>query len=469
MTARIFGLETEFGIVCFAERGRCLEAEEVARYLFKPVVSWGGSSNVFLANGSRLYLDVGSHPEYATAECDSVDQVIAHDRAGERIVSALVRNAQQAIADAGFVGTIHCFKNNVDCAGNSFGCHENYLIRRGIDFGCMTRALVPHLVSRQVVTGAGGLRTGTRGRSFCFSARAEHLWEAVSSATTRSRPMINTRDEPHADPEKYRRLHVISGDSNMSEASSALKLGQMDLLLRMLDAGVKLTQVAVTHPMQAIRTIAHDMTGTSRVELEDGRRVSGVEVQREILRQVEAFVGYAGATTTDERTLDLWRRGLDAVECGDHRLVARELDWAIKYEILSAFRRRHNLDWDDPNLARLDLAYHDIEPERGLYFKAVATGLVKRIIPAVAIDQAVEEPPATTRASLRGRFVAAARAARRDYSVDWLHLKLHDDATTVTLRDPFAVSHPDAERIIDQLLLAACGGTSSFALEVEET
>ena len=220
MDRRIFGIETEYGITCVADGQRTLTPDEVARYLFRKVVSWGRSSNVFLQNGSRLYLDVGSHPEYATPECDSVADLVVHDKAGERIIGDLVADAQDRLREEGLAGTIFVFKNNTDSAGNSYGCHENFLLSRTGSFQDMSDTLLPFLVSRQLICGAGKVVNGTRGARYALSQRAEHIWEGVSSATTRSRPIINTRDEPHADAEKYRRLHVIVGDSNMSETTT---------------------------------------------------------------------------------------------------------------------------------------------------------------------------------------------------------------------------------------------------------
>ncbi|MFL6170252.1 MAG: proteasome accessory factor PafA2 family protein, partial [Ornithinibacter sp.] len=222
---RIFGIENEYGITCSTGGQRTLTPDEVARYLFRKVVAWGRSSNVFLTNGSRLYLDVGSHPEYATAECDSLRQVVAHDKAGERIIEGLVVDAQQRLREVGVAGDIYVFKNNTDSAGNSYGCHENYLVTRAGEFATISDTLLPFLISRQITCGAGKLVATSKGATYAVSQRADHIWEGVSSATTRSRPIINTRDEPHADAEHYRRLHVIVGDSNMSESTTMLKVG----------------------------------------------------------------------------------------------------------------------------------------------------------------------------------------------------------------------------------------------------
>ena len=225
MERRIFGLENEYGVTCTLRGQRRLSPDEVARYLFRRVVSWGRSSNVFLENGARLYLDVGSHPEYATPECDSIYDVVVHDKAGERILESLLMSAEQRLREEGIRGEVYLFKNNTDSAGNSYGCHENYLVEREGDFARFTDVLIPFLVTRQIYAGAGKVLQTARGAMYCVSQRAEHIWEGVSSATTRSRPIINTRDEPHADAERFRRLHVIVGDSNMSEYTNFLKIG----------------------------------------------------------------------------------------------------------------------------------------------------------------------------------------------------------------------------------------------------
>jgi proteasome accessory factor A len=229
--------------------------------LFRRVVSWGRSSNVFLRNGSRLYLDVGSHPEYATAECDDIEQLVAQDRAGERILEGLLVDAERRLREEGIAGEIFLFKNNTDSAGNSYGCHENYLVARMGEFGRLADALLPFLISRQIIAGAGKVLQTPRGSVFCVSQRAEHVWEGVSSATTRSRPIINTRDEPHADAERFRRLHVIVGDSNMSETTTMLKVGSADLVLRMLEEGGSIRDMSLENPIRAIREISHDRKG----------------------------------------------------------------------------------------------------------------------------------------------------------------------------------------------------------------
>jgi len=450
---RIFGLETEYGVTCAVDQGRGLSADEVARYLFRKVVAWGRSSNVFLRNGSRLYLDVGSHPEYATAECDDIPQLIAHDRGGERILEGLVADAQQRLVDEGVPGTIHLFKNNTDSAGNSYGCHENYLVRRQGDFGRLADVLVPFLITRQVLTGAGKVLPTPRGAVYCLSQRAEHIWESVSSATTRSRPIINTRDEPHADAEQYRRLHVIVGDSSMSETTTLLKVGATDLVLRLIEAGVPVRPVTLENPMRAIRDISHDLTGTVPVTLATGRTASALDVQEEFLARVRELVdAELEVTPVVARTLDLWERGLAALRSGDLSSVDRELDWVIKLRMIERYQARHGMTLDDPRVTRLDLAYHDISRTQGLYNLMAARGMVERVVDDLDVFEATAVPPQTTRAKLRGDFVRRAQEARRDYTVDWVHLKLNDQAQrTVLCKDPFRSVDERVDRLLESL------------------
>src|ERR671932_1649139 len=314
MQRRIFGIETEYGVTCTFHGQRRLSPDEVARYLFRRVVSWGRSSNVFLRNGSRLYLDVGSHPEYATAECDDLSELVVHDKAGERILEGLLVDAEQRLAEEGVTGDIYLFKNNTDSAGNSYGCHENYLVGRHGEFSRLADILIPFLVSRQIVCGAGKVLQTPRGAIYCVSQRAEHIWEGVSSATTRSRPIINTRDEPHADAEKFRRLHVIVGDSNMAEPTALLKVGSTDLVLRMIEAGVVMRDNTLENPIRAIREVSHDPTGRRRVRLANRREASALEIQQEYLDRAKDFVGAHGLhTDVVKRVLDLWERQLRAI------------------------------------------------------------------------------------------------------------------------------------------------------------
>src|SRR5690242_7210612 len=306
MDRRIFVIEPEFGVTCAFEGQRKLSPDEVARYLFRKVVSWGRSSNVFLRTGARLYLDVGSHPEYATPECDDVRQLVVHDRAGERILEGLMVDAERRLHEEGIAGEVFLFKNNTDSAGNSYGCHENYLVSRHGEFGRLSDVLIPFLVTRQLIAGAGKVLQTPRGAVFCLSQRAEHLWEGVSSATTRSRPIINTRDEPHADAERYRRLHVIVGDSNMNEVTTLLKVGSADIVLRMIEAGVVMRDLSLENPIRAIREVSHDVTGRRKIRLANNKEVSALEIQQEYLAKATEFVERRGGDQTAKRVAELW-------------------------------------------------------------------------------------------------------------------------------------------------------------------
>ena len=453
MERRIFGIETEFGVTCTFHGQRRLSPDEVARYLFRRVVSWGRSSNVFLRNGSRLYLDVGSHPEYATPECDDVVQLVTHDRAGERILEGLLVDAEKRLRDEGIDGDIYLFKNNTDSAGNSYGCHENYLVGRQGEFGRLADALIPFLVSRQVVCGAGKVLQTPRGPTYCLSQRAEHMWEGVSSATTRSRPIINTRDEPHADAERYRRLHVIVGDSNMSETTTLLKVASTDLVLQMLESGYVLRDMTLENPIRAIREISHDPTGRRTVRLANGRELSELQIQTEYFERALDFAQRRGLAddpnSVHARAIDLWQRTLIAVDTGNLDLVAREIDWVIKWKLLDRYMARHDLPLGSPRISQLDLAYHDITRSRGLYYLLERRGAVERITRDLEVFEAKTRPPQTTRAKLRGDFIRRAQERRRDFTVDWVHLKLNDQAQrTVLCKDPFRSVDERVDKLI---------------------
>src|SRR5690349_17471103 len=367
MQRRIFGIETEFGVTCTFHGQRRLSPDEVARYLFRRVVSWGRSSNVFLRNGSRLYLDVGSHPEYATAECDDLVQLVTHDKAGERILEDLLVDAERRLADEGIAGEIYLFKNNTDSAGNSYGCHENYLVSRHGEFGRLADVLIPFLVTRQLICGAGKVLQTPRGAVYCLSQRAEHIWEGVSSATTRSRPIINTRDEPHADAEKYRRLHVIVGDSNMAEPTTMLKVGTAALVLEMIEAGVSFRDFALDNPIRAIREVSHDLTGRRPVRLAGGRQASALDIQREYYARAVEHLRNRERDPQVDAVVDLWGRTLDAVEAQDFAKVDTEIDWVIKRKLFQRYQDRYSMELSDPKIAQLDLAYHDIKRGRGVF------------------------------------------------------------------------------------------------------
>jgi proteasome accessory factor A len=404
-----------------------------------------------LENGARLYLDVGSHPEYATPECDSLTDVVAHDKAGERILEGLVHSAEQRLEEEGIRGEIYLFKNNTDSAGNSYGCHENYLVSRHKDFHRTVDVLIPFLVTRQIFLGAGKLTQTPRGTSFSISQRAEHIWEGVSSATTRSRPIINTRDEPHADAERFRRLHVIAGDSNMSEYATFVKVGTVVALLQMIERDVVFRDLTLENPIRSIRDVSHDLTCRKKVRLANGRELSALDIQWEYLDRAMRFARSPGFPPQIQRAVDMWEHLLTGLE-KDPMTLDREVDWVMKHKVLERYREQRHLPMADPRLAMLDLSYHDVDRTRGVYNMMAAKGMVDRIVSDTEIANAIRTPPQTTRARLRGEFIRVAKARKRDFTVDWVHLKLNDQAQrTVLCKDPFKSHDERVDRLIDSL------------------
>ena len=462
LARRIIGVETEYGITCAptTDGPPPMDADHAARELFDPVVQRSRSSNVFTRGGARLYLDVGSHPEFATAECDRLEDVLAQDRAGELVMADLAEQANARLAATGVPGRIHLLKNNRDAEGNGFGCHENYLVRRRGDFWNDARTLVPHLVTRQILVGAGHIaadgdtrRAADGLRGYVFSQRADQMWDAVSSATTRARPLINTRDEPHADAERYRRMHVIVGDSNIAQGSTLLKVAAMDLLLDYLEHGGELGDLALADPMRAIRDTCHDMTGGVLLERSDGRTITPLEMQAEHLGRLRDHVAQGiEVTALHEAALELWERGLQALRLQQPELVDKELDWAVKHRLLTRYCQRHDTDLTDPRVSRLALAYHDVSPSEGLRQRLEDAGLLHRFVDEATCRRAVDTPPATTRARLRGAVVGRAEDLRRDVSVDWVRVRLDDGVCSpVTLNDPFCAVDERIDALLESM------------------
>ncbi|WJY68040.1 Pup--protein ligase [Corynebacterium auris] len=445
-TRRIMGVETEFGVTAFRDGQQVLSPEEVARYLFRPVVAAHRSSNIFTDNGARLYLDVGAHPEYATAECDSVTQLLNHDKAGELTFDRLSRQAEKALAADGIGGEVYLFKNNVDSRGNSYGAHENYLVSRELVLKSFSRQLLPFLITRQLTSGAGVIKNGR----FLLSQRADQVWEGVSSATTRTRPIINTRDEPHGDSHRFRRMHVIVGDSTMSETTFALKIGSTLLVIEMLEAGFDLPDLELDDPIAHIREIAADPTGRTELRLKNGGTTTALEVQRATWEAATRWLEHRDGDNDEmERVVALWGRVLSALETGDYSGVDTEVDWMIKRKLLARFQDRLGCGLDHPKLAQIDLTYHDIRRERGLFYLLERKGLAARWTTDGAIAAAEATPPPTTRATLRGAFLRAAREAGVAHNVDWVHLKVNrPEPRTVELLDPFATTDERVTELI---------------------
>jgi len=348
---------------------------------------------VFLENGSRLYLDVGSHPEYATAECDTLVDAVAQDKAGESILRELVEYAQGQLSDEGIRGDIYLFKNNTDSTGNSYGCHENYCIERIDDLTRLEQVFIPYLISRQIFTGAGKVVTNAKGTAYSMSQRAEHIWEAISSATTRSRPIINTRDEPHADPEKYRRLHVIVGDSNMSEFATYLKLGTAAVVLAMIeDRNTVLRDYNMASPINALRDISYDLWSKEPVKLSKRARPDGPRDSRRSLRTGRTVLAGPSASADQVHAVQLWREVIEQYR-NDPMGLADRVDWIAKLQIIERERERSGVELSDPKIALIDLLYHDTSFERGLYYRRQARGHLRRMVSDEEIASATHTPP----------------------------------------------------------------------------
>ncbi|MCX6457455.1 MAG: Pup--protein ligase [Actinobacteria bacterium] len=448
------GLETEYGVTCVVDGQRRLSPDEVARYLFRKVVVWGRSSNVFLPNGGRLYLDVGSHPEYATAECDNLSDLIKQDQAGDRIVEELAVSAETRLNAEGIKGQIHLFKNNMDAAGNSYGCHENFSVSRKKNFEEVTESIIPFLITRQIFCGAGKWISSSKGANFQISQRAEHMWESVSSATTRSRPIINTRDEPHADPDEYRRLHIIVGDSNMSETTTVLKVATTELMLRAAELGLLKDKFTIENPIKTIREISNDLKFRNSFRLSSGREITALQMQNEMYNIVSSMPGLDEILEKPfyRYALNLWRRSLDALESQDFSLVDLELDWMIKRKFMNSYKEKHQLNDMDSRLILLDISFHNIRKDRGLFYILEKSGMAKTLITNNDVNSAMENPPETTRAALRGRFIKVAQEKKRDFTVDWVNLKINDQQqSSIACKDPFKNTDERVDKLIAAL------------------
>jgi proteasome accessory factor A len=402
MQRRIFGLETEYGMISSSPDGRVsLSVESALGYLFEKVVARQRGTNDFLCNGGRLYQDTGCHPEYATPECDDPLELALFDKAGERIVEELRLTAEQKLRDNGIDCDIFLFKNNTDSVGNTYGCHENYLVDRTINFHKLAELLIPFLVTRQIFTGAGKVLKTRAGNHYYISQRSQHIYQEISGATTSSRGIINTRDEPHADEERYRRLHVIVGDSNMSEVSTYLKVGITALVLAMIEDGACRKDLVLEDPVRAIKEISHDTSCTRTVRLRQGTERSAVELQREYLELAHTYYATLEPVPQVADLLARWERVLDQL-AADPAACGREVDWVIKRELLQAYTTRKGIGFDDQRISMLDLQYHDLRPDKGLYYRLEREGYVERLLGDDEIRRAMTVPPTDTRAYFRG-------------------------------------------------------------------
>jgi Pup amidohydrolase len=414
-----------------------------------------GLANVILPNGARYYVD-HAHPEYSTPECLSPRELVVHDKAGERILERSLEVVDEEMPSA---PRLVIYKNNSDGKGNSYGTHENYLVDRATPFAEIVRDLTPFFVTRQVFTGAGkvGLEAqwDDRGRQrYQLTQRADFFETEVGLETTLKRPIINTRDEPHADPEKYRRLHVIVGDANMCEVAQCLKLGTTAIVLKMIEDGF-LPDLSLVNPVAAIHAVSRDVSLTNELELADGRRMTAVQLQIHYLELARKYVDREDDTPDNREIIERWSSVLEALE-RDPMSLSRELDWVAKLRILEGYRERDTLDWGDPKLRAVDLQYHDVRRDKGLYHRLERAGKVERLTTDQAIDRAVMEPPEGTRAYFRGRCIGRYPQAIAAASWDSLILDTGRDALQrIPMREPLRGTRAHVEELLEACESAA--------------
>jgi proteasome accessory factor A len=361
--------------------------------------------NTVLTNGARYYVD-HAHPEYSTPECADALELVTADKAGERILARSMLAARRLLEPG---QEIVVYKNNSDGKGNSYGTHENYLVDRAVPFATLVRNLLPWFVSRQVFTGAGkvGSENGAEAVEYQISQRADFFEEEVGLETTLKRPIVNTRDEPHADPQLYRRLHVIAGDANLCELSTFLKVGTTAIVLNMVEDGFIGKDLSIIGPVAAMRTVSHDPTCAATVELHEGGTITAVDMQWEFLRLARKYADEVGLDTCGGDTvgpmvLERWEQVLGALE-RDPMLLDGQLDWVTKLGLFRAYMGRDGLEWSDPKLALLDLQYHDVRPDRSLYERLVRAGKIERLVSEDDVSVAMTVPPSSTRAYFRGQ------------------------------------------------------------------
>ncbi len=361
-----------------------------------------GLANVILTNGARLYVD-HAHPEYSTPEVTNPRDAVLWDKAGERVMAEAARRAATIPGSA----PIHLYKNNTDNKGASYGAHENYLMRRQTPFADIVQFLTPFFVTRQIVCGAGRVGIGQDGGApgFQISQRADFFEVEVGLETTLKRPIINTRDEPHADADKYRRLHVIIGDANLSEISTFLKVGTTALVLEMIEEKALSPDLGIADPVGELKQVSHDPALQHRIKLRDGRRLTALDVQWAFFERARAFVDGRGGDEQTEEVLTRWEGVLERLG-RDPMLCAGELDWVAKLRLLEGYRERENLGWGSPKLALVDLQYADVRQEKGLYHRLVARGAMQTLFGPEEVTRAMLEPPDDTRAYFRGRCLA---------------------------------------------------------------
>jgi proteasome accessory factor PafA2 len=411
----------------------------------RPNPEYNRQLNKVLANGGRLYVD-GAHPEYSTPECSDPREVVAFERVGERILAKSLQEMAKARGREPYV----LYKNNSDGKGNSYGYHENYLVSRAVPFDKIARVLTPFLVTRQIFAGAGkvGAENQTSPAEYQISQRADFCECLIDLNTMVKRPIINTRDEPHADQARYRRLHVIVGDANMAETSTYLKVGTLNIVLELIEAGVEFPQMELDEPVRAIKQVSRDLDMKETLKLAGGRPTTAVAVQRAYLKAATDFYAAHEPSQVTKDVLVRWDDVLNKLE-RDPRLLVKELDWVAKRHMIESYMERKGCGWDDPRMKLMDLQYHDIRPDKGLFYTLERGNLIERVVQDREIERAEFTPPSGTRAYFRGR--CASKFAKSLYGASWTSV-LFDVGNTTIKKIPLMDPHRGTEALTGKLL-----------------
>ncbi len=408
-----------------------------------------GLINAVLLNGARLYVD-HAHPEYATPECADPLEATLYDKAGEVVMHQAATKAT-ALLPEGQRLLLH--KNNSDGKGNSYGSHENYLLSRSVPFGAIVQHLTAFLVTRQIFTGSGKVGT-EHGRShveYQISQRADFFEEEIGLETTIKRSIINTRDEPHADTLKYRRLHVIIGDATQSEIQTFVKLGAASLMVMALEDGMLGDPIVLSDPVRAVTQISHDPSLQQRVRLANGDEATALELQRHYFDLAEQYVRTHDLAPAYKQVVEEWRSLLSDIEDG-YEAVADRLDWAAKLATIEGYRRRDSLAWDDPKLSLVDLQFHDVDPGKGLYQRLVQAGRIRRLFSDAEVNEAIHKAPESTRAYFRGECLR--RYGSSVVAANWDSLVLNTGESTL-VRLPMMEPRRGTRELVEDLFAAS--------------
>jgi Pup amidohydrolase len=413
----------------------------------RPNPDYNRQLNKVLANGGRLYVD-GAHPEYSTPECTNPREIVAYERVSERILAQCLNEMTRVMGRDQFV----LYKNNSDGKGNSYGYHENYMLSRSVPFERIVKALAPFFVTRSIYAGAGkvGAENQTSPADYQISQRADFFECLVDLNTMVKRPIVNSRDEPHAEYAKYRRLHVIVGDANMAELSTYLKVGTLAIVLDLIEAGIELPQVELDDPVLAIKQVSRDLTMKGTLKLTGGRSTTALEIQRAYLKAAMDFYACHELNQITKDVLVRWEDVLDKLE-RDPRLLAHELDWVAKRQMMESYMDRKGCGWNDSRVCLMDLQYHDIRPDKGLYYTLERSHLIERVVQDVEVSRAEFMPPPGTRAYFRGRCIG--KFAKSIYGASWTSVLFDVGNTTikkVPLMDPLRGTESLTADLLDQ-------------------